>query len=101
MLPRARLFSILMFICGCLDEPAIAQQLAPLVPLPQLKTCSTNVHPRLPENWHGIFLMTPFTNAQLVLSEIAYDASLPAMRIKLYGLRSGALDLLIDGSETI
>jgi hypothetical protein len=100
MLLRTCLFSFLMFVCGSLDEPAIAQQLAPLLPLPQLKTCQTSVHPRLPENWQGVFLMTPFTNAQLVLSAIAYDASLPAMRVKLYGVRSGALDLLIDGSET-
>jgi hypothetical protein len=44
--------------------------------------------------------MTPFTNAQLVLSEIQYDGSFPAMRARLYGLRGGKLDLFIEGSET-
>jgi hypothetical protein len=100
MLLRPCLFSVLTFICGAVDEPAIAQQLTPLLSLPELKACRANIHPRLPEKWRGVFLMAPFTNAQLVLSEIQYDASLPAMRVKLYGLLSGRLDLFVEGSET-
>jgi hypothetical protein len=44
--------------------------------------------------------MAPFTNAQLVLSDIVYDASLPAMRVTLYGLRHGSLDLFITDPDT-
>jgi hypothetical protein len=100
MLPRTCLFSVLTYLCGLLNESAVAQQLAPLLPLPELRACQPSVHPRLPEKWRGVFLMAPFTNAQLVLSEIQYDASLAAMRVKLYGLRGGALDLFVEGSET-
>ena len=100
MVLRACLLAILTVLSGLFDESAMTQQLAPLLPLPELKTCQASVHPRLPENWRAIFLMAPFTNAQLVLSEIQYDASLPAMRVKLYGLRSGTLDLFVEGSQT-
>jgi hypothetical protein len=100
MLLRGCVLSVLTFICGLLDQPAVAQQLAPLLLLPELKNCQSSAHPRLPETWRGVFLMAPFTNAQLVLSEIQYDALLAAMRVRLYGLRGGALDLFIEGSET-
>jgi hypothetical protein len=100
MIRRTCLLFALMFSCGLFDKPAIAQQLAPLLPLPELKTCRANIHPRLPDSWRGVFLMAPFTNAQLVLSEIEDDSSLTAMRVRLYGLRSGTLDLFIEGTET-
>src|SRR5438552_6830887 len=100
MVLRASVVAILTVVAWLIDQRAIAQQLAPLLPLPELKACRANIHPRLPENWRGVFLMAPFTNAQLVLSEIDYDASLRAMRVKLYGLRSGTLDLFVEGSET-
>jgi hypothetical protein len=100
MLRRACIFTVLTLLGGLLDEAAVAQQLAPLLPLPELRACQASVHPRLPEKWRGVFLMAPFTNEQLVLSEIQYDASLPAMRVRLYGLRGGKLDLFIEGSET-
>jgi hypothetical protein len=100
MLRRGCLLSVLTFVCGLLDEPAIAQQVSPLLPVPELLACQSSVRPRLPEKWRGVFLMTPFTNAQLVLSEIQYDGSLPAMRVRLYGLRGGMLDLFVEGSET-
>src|SRR5437763_14472899 len=61
MFPRISLFSMFILICGVLYEPAIAQQLAPVLPLPELKACRANIHPRLPENWRGVFLMAPFT----------------------------------------
>src|SRR5262249_19906738 len=100
MVLRVWLVAILSVVTGLLDESAVAQQLAPLLPLPELKACQTSVHPRLPEKWRGVFVMAPFTNEQLVLSEVQYDESLPAMRVRLYGLRAGTLDLFIEGSET-
>lgn len=44
--------------------------------------------------------MAPHMNDQLVLSEVVADASLPAMRVKLYGLRRGSADLLVLGTKT-
>src|SRR2546430_5653733 len=44
--------------------------------------------------------MAPFNDTQLVLSEIVYDDSLPAMLVKLYGVRSGSVRLLIVGNKT-
>jgi hypothetical protein len=100
MLPRTCLLSVLIFVCALLDAPVIAQQVSPKLPLPDLMVCQSSVHPRLPERWRGVFLMAPFTNAQLVLSEVQYDGSLPAMRVKLYGLRGGNVDLFVEGSQT-
>jgi hypothetical protein len=100
MLRRTCLFSVVIFAGGLFCRPAIAQQASPILPVPELSACQASVHPRIPEKWRGVFLMTPFTNAQLVLSEIQYDGSLPAMRVRLYGLRGGRLDLFVEGSET-
>ena len=44
--------------------------------------------------------MAPHTNDQLVLSEVVADASLSAMRVKLYGLRRGSADLFVLGTKT-
>lgn len=38
--------------------------------------------------------------AQLVLSDIIYDGSIPAMQVRLYGVRSGSTDLLVVGNKT-
>lgn len=56
--------------------------------------------PAFANKWLAIFLMAPFTNSQLMLSEIEYDASLPAMRVRLYGLRHGSADFLVYGNDT-
>lgn len=82
---------------GCI---ASARQKLPLLSLPTLNECATVAHPQLPNKWHAAFLMAPFTNDQLVLSDIVYDASLPAMRVNLYGLRHGSLDLFITDPDT-
>jgi len=100
MVLRACLFANLIVISGFLSQTALAQQTTPILSLPQLSECKARTHPQLPEKWRAVFLMAPFTNAQLVLSDIEYDASLPAMRVKLYGLRHGSLDLFIIDSDT-
>ena len=97
---RSYQVAILVFIAMLFGGAASAQQKSPLIPLPELSPCQDASHPRLPEKWHAVFLMVPFTNAQLVLSDITYDASLPALRVKLYGLRNGSLDLFITHSDT-
>lgn len=100
MVLRACLFANLIVVGGLLGQTALAQQTTPILSLPQLSECKARTHPQLPEKWRALFLMAPFTNAQLVLAEIVYDGSLPGMRVKLYGLRGGALDLFVAGSNT-
>jgi len=100
MVLRACLFANLIVIGGLIGETALAQQTTPILSLPQLSECKARTHPQLPVKWRAVFLMAPFTNAQLVLAEIVYDGSLPGMRVKLYGLRGGALDLFVAGSDT-
>jgi hypothetical protein len=96
---RSSVVSLLLSVTLC-GSIASAQQKSPLLPLPQLNECPAALHPQLPSKWHAVFLLAPFTNAQLVLSDIVYDASLPAMRVKLYGLSHGSLDLLITNPDT-
>src|SRR5262245_8121289 len=79
---------------------ATAAQAPTTLPLPTLGQCKANAHPRLPEKWRAIYLLAPFTNAQLVLGELVYDGSLPAMRVTLHGVRRGSLDLFFQGSVT-
>jgi len=72
----------------------------PALPLPTLSKCSTESHPQLPQKWRAIFLLTPFSNTQLVLGNFAYDGSHKAMRASLYGLKRGTLDLFVQGNNT-
>src|SRR5712691_6122900 len=79
---------------------AAAQEQAPLVPLPEVGVCEGSAHPRLPQQWHATYLLAPFTKGQLVLGDIVLDASRPAMRVRLLGVRRGSADLFIRGSST-
>jgi hypothetical protein len=67
---RRPLFASLFLFVALCGGVTSAQQKSPLVPLPQLNECQSAAHPHLPSKWHAIFLMAPFTNAQLVLSDI-------------------------------
>ena len=77
-----------------------AQDLAALLPLPHLDKCDVSARPRLPEKWRATYLMAPFTKSQLVLSDIVYDGALPAMRVKLHGVKRGSVDLFVLGDNT-
>lgn len=77
-----------------------AQEQTPLLSLPQLQQCRSTSRPLLPEKWQATFLMAPFSKGQLVLSRIVYDASLPAMRVTLYGVRRGSQDYFISDDRT-
>jgi hypothetical protein len=79
---------------------AAAQEQAALLPLPQLTHCERASPPRLPERWRAVYLMAPFTKAQLVLGEIVHDGALSATRVRLVGVQRGSLDLLLVGRNT-
>ena len=81
---------------GSRDVAAADQQTA----LPILSPCEQTAAPVLPMRWRAVGLMFPFIRQQLDVGEFVYDGSLPAMRATLYGLESGAIDLLITDKET-
>jgi hypothetical protein len=89
-----------VLVVALLIAPAVAQDQAALLALPQLGKCDDTAHPVLPEKWRATYLMAPFRNAQLVLSDIEYDGSLSAMRVRLHGIGRGSVDLLVLGSNT-
>jgi len=68
--------------------------------LPRMEPCLQSTRPMLPAKWRGVFLMMPFTPTQLVVGEMIYDAALPAMQVKLYGVRSGAANFLVLNDST-
>jgi hypothetical protein len=68
--------------------------------LPILAACTPATPPVLPQRWHAVGLMLPFLRQQLDVGDFTYDGSLPAMRATVYGLESGAIDLLITSTET-
>ena len=70
------------------------------VSLPMLSTCTPASPPVLPLRWRAVGLMLPFTEGQLDIGEFVYEGTLPAMRATLYGLESGAVDLLITDTDT-
>ncbi len=79
---------------------AAAKDLDTPAALPRLERCKDKAHPLLPDKWHGTYLMAPFIKAQLTLADIVYDSSISAVRIRLYGLKHGSLDLFIQGRTT-
>jgi hypothetical protein len=99
----ARIMTALtLFAASLVAAGAAAEQPdeAALLPLPALTQCTAPRHPLLPEKWRGTYLMAPFTKQQLVLGDFVTDSSIPATRIWLYGLKHGALNLLIKGQKT-
>jgi hypothetical protein len=79
------------------NAPAIAQW---SISLPVFSPCSPATTPDLPIRWRAVGLMTPFSKGQLDIGEFVYDGTLPAMRATVYGLESGAVDLLITDQDT-
>ena len=68
--------------------------------VPTFAACNPAAAPQLPQRWHAVGLMMPFLNGQLDVGEFVYDGALRAMRATIYGLESGAVDLLITDHET-
>lgn len=68
--------------------------------LPMFSACQPGTMPQLPERWRATALLIPFLRQQIDVGEFVYDGSLPAMRATVYGLESGAVDLLITEGET-
>ncbi len=77
---------------------AAAQQWS--VQFPIFSACTPAKPPQLPLRWRAVGLMTPFLKGQLDVGEFVYDGTLPAMRATVYGLESGAVDLLITETDT-
>ena len=77
--------------------PAVAQG---TVTLPTFAACTPASQPELPKRWRAVALMSPFLQGQLDVGEFVYDGALPAMRASVYGLESGAVDLLITETKT-
>ena len=77
-----------------------AQGQATRVTVPQLATCRGAPDPHLPERWRATYLMAPFVNGQLVLGDIVYEAALPAIRVRLFGLKGGSADVLVTAGTT-
>src|SRR5262249_41396976 len=68
--------------------------------LPILSPCKQTTTPALPARWRAVGLMMPFVHQQIDVGEFIYDGTIPAMRATLYGLESGAVDILISSNET-
>ena len=68
--------------------------------LPMFSPCHPATPPVLPLRWRAVGLMLPYLRQQLAVGEFVRDGSVPAMRATLYGLESGAVDLLITDKET-
>ncbi len=67
---------------------------------PVFAPCHPATPPALPMRWRAVGLMSPFTIGQIDVGEFVYDGNIPALRATLYGLESGAVDLLITGTDT-
>ncbi|MEX2128220.1 MAG: hypothetical protein WD871_08255 [Xanthobacteraceae bacterium] len=73
---------------------------AQTIDLPLFSACTPVSQPELPPRWRAVGLMAPFTDGQLDVGEFVFDGSLRAMRATVYGLESGAVDLLITEQDT-
>src|ERR1700689_38929 len=62
---------------------------------PRFTACNPATPSELPTRWRAVGLMMPFLQGQLDVGEFEYDGALPAMRATVYGLESGAADILI------
>ena len=86
-----------LFAALAMAPPSAAQDANSL---PMFSACQPGTVPQLPERWRATALLIPFLRQQIDVGEFVYDGSLPAMRATVYGLESGAVDLLITEGET-
>src|SRR5262249_14407728 len=77
--------------------PAAAQSSASL---PEFPACVATTQPELPTRWRAATLLAPFVVDQLYVGEFVYDGPSSLMRATIYGLESGALDLLVTDTNT-
>ncbi|MFN3659218.1 MAG: hypothetical protein ACK4UO_18380 [Pseudolabrys sp.] len=68
--------------------------------MPMFSACEPATPPALPEKWRAVALLLPLVRAQLDVGEFTYDGTVPALRATVYGLESGAADLLITDETT-
>ena len=61
---------------------------------PVLNPSNETTPPALPAKWHAVALLTPFAAGGLVVADVWYDWSVQAMRVTLYGVNGGYLDVL-------
>jgi hypothetical protein len=94
-----RLLTAMFVVLAATGSPDVATA-EQTTALPILSPCKQTAVPELPARWRAVGLMMPFVRQQLDVGEFVYDGSLPAMRATLYGLESGAVDLLITDKET-
>jgi hypothetical protein len=78
------------------QSPAAAQT----INLPLFSACTPVSQPELPPRWRAVGLMAPFTDSQLDVGEFVFDGAAKAMRATVYGLESGAVDLLVTEQDT-
>lgn len=72
--------------------PAVAEW---SISLPAFPACDPATPPELPDRWRAVAVMQPFLEGQIDVGEFVYDATVPAMRASVYGLETGAVDLLV------
>jgi hypothetical protein len=94
---RRRLRLAILAAAAAWWSPAAAQS---ATSTPTLAACTPATAPQLPMRWRAVGLMMPFRQEQLDVGEFVYDGTLPAMRATVYGLESGAADLLITQDNT-
>jgi hypothetical protein len=68
--------------------------------LPTTTACKSASAPKLPAKWRAVALMMPFLEGQIDVAELVQDTTVPAMRATVYGMESGAVDLLITEQDT-
>lgn len=91
-----RLAIVVLAILGWC-APAAAEWSAAL---PVFSACKPSTPPELPARWRAVGLMMPLLDGEIDVGEFVYDSTLPAMRASVYGLKSGAVDLLITKDDT-
>lgn len=94
---RRRLWFAVLTGAALWHMPAAADSSAIL---PTFAGCNPASPPELPARWRAVGLMMPFLQGQLDIGEFVYDGALPALRASVYGLESGAVDLLITDNDT-
>jgi hypothetical protein len=90
-LPLWRSVAAILLAVACYHSATAASPAA----LPTFNSCEPATAPQLPPRWRAVGLMMPFERGQLDVGEFIYDSTVPALRARVYGLESGAVDLLI------
>lgn len=72
-----------------------AVQASDVLPVPAMASCTNKDRPLLPKAWQTGAVLQHFSDGELVIGNLVYDVTAPALRFSVIGMSGGSADYLL------